>query len=307
MYNKTRWKIRNVDFKWFQMLRFIAASIHRPKPLHLQYDSWGNTWQWTKIIDTICGHLSWSFKRIGGMGSRETTHEMNGTATWTHKFSDQTVNPRRAEKIRNVDLLQQNQFTYNYAALGSWKGYWVFAIVHALGWYRRGCHTLARITAARSSALLFLSSIMKFEVLYSKMHLVRKVYVNTWTNCHEQPYQKSQQPELIEHFICITRIGTPKYSKPRQRCSPNPAPERKDLYFAICSIICFRGWKNLIFDIVHACSCAGACLMISRNDDCLQNQNLEIRKSSCFYMYFTFSSKMHIDVTWGWFCREVIL
>ena len=45
---------------------------------------------------------------------------------------------------------------------------------------------------------------------------------------------------------------------------------------------------------------------ISRNPG-LQNQNLAVRKSSCFFMFFTFASKMHIDVKWGWFCREVIL
>ena len=45
---------------------------------------------------------------------------------------------------------------------------------------------------------------------------------------------------------------------------------------------------------------------ISRNPG-LQNQNLAVRKSSCFFMFFTFASKTHIDVKWGWFCREVIL
>ena len=37
---------------------------------------------------------------------------------------------------------------------------------------------------------------------------------------------------------------------------------------------------------------------ISRNPG-LQNQNLAVRKSSCFFMFFTFASKMHIDVKWG--------
>ena len=37
---------------------------------------------------------------------------------------------------------------------------------------------------------------------------------------------------------------------------------------------------------------------ISRNPG-LQNQNLAVRKSSCFFMFFTFASKTHIDVKWG--------